>query len=76
MASCHLADYFGTMEAWGGAEKDCGAEVPWSRELLVVKKLDRGRDAAVAISSQIVPLTYIGWCCFMSLELQKSKFLI
>jgi len=27
MASCHLADYFGIMEAWGAAEKDSGAEV-------------------------------------------------
>lgn len=41
-----------------------------------MEKLDNGRDAAVAISSQIVPLTYIGWCCFMQLELWKSKFLI
>lgn len=59
MVSCHLADYFAIMEAWGAAEKDNGAEVLQSRKLLAVKKLDNGSKAAMAISSQIVPLTYI-----------------
>lgn len=60
MVSCHLVDYFGILEALGTAEKDNGTEVLWNRKLLILEKLNNGRNAARAIFYPNCP-TYIHW---------------